>query len=172
MDASPESTTIQALREQLGDRYDRYDESEQARHAALTHAIRRPADVALDAVERGERRWTVAICAADGIGALSIIAGLFTAYRLDILNADVFTVSRPASAPEPRPERLGAARRWGGPRRPPLAEPRAPTRVLLDIFDVRPLARSRPTCGSASAPTWPRWWRCWSPARPSALATS
>jgi glutamate-ammonia-ligase adenylyltransferase len=144
MDDSPESTTIQALRDQLGDRYDRYDDAEQARHGALARSIRRPADVALEAVERGERRWTVTVSAADGIGALSIIAGLFTAYRLDILTADVFTVKLPTIAPERRPERVGAARRWGGPRRPPPVEPRAPARVLLDIFDVRALGEVGP----------------------------
>ena len=126
------------LRAQLGDTYVRLTAPERARYLALLNSVRKPTDVALDRVERGNNRWTVTICSADFPGALSLIVGLLTAYRLDILSADIFTLS----FHERRGQRQSGRRSAG--RRTPTVEPSAPTRRLLDIFEVRALAEPAP----------------------------
>jgi glutamate-ammonia-ligase adenylyltransferase len=135
MASSPEATTPLPIRDQLGAAYARYDAAAQARHQALLDAIRRPEDVALHAEAHDRNHWTVTVCTTDCIGALSIIAGLFTAYRLDILSADIFTLH----FPERRPDQAGGTRRWWQARRGLPAGPRPPSRRLLDIFEVRAL---------------------------------
>src|SRR5439155_22176537 len=90
----------------------------------------------------GANRWTVTVCGADTLGALSVVAGLFTAWRFDILRGDVFTLP----LPPPRPGHGRAGRRGVGFRRP-AAGPRPPTRLLLDVFEVQAL-------GGAGPPAW------------------
>lgn len=135
-----EPLTGDALAAQLGDLYARFDAAARARHLELLQAIQRPEDVALHAEPRGDRRWTVTICTADCVGALAVIAGLFTAYRFDIFSADIFTVHlavrRAAAHGPPRPWRYAPRGR--------SSAPYAPAQKTLDVFEVRALADTAP----------------------------
>lgn len=133
-------TTIdQSLRAQLGAVYERLPRTEQERGVALVRAIQRPDDVALDVRSDGAAAWTVTICTADAIGALSVVAGLFTAYQLDIARGDIFTVRLPAAPAESS----RVARRRPGYRLPTI-EARRPRQLLFDIFEVRSLVAPAP----------------------------
>lgn len=121
---------------QLGAAYERFGEAERSRHVEMLRAIQRQDDVAVHAEPRGDG-WSVTICAADGIGVLSTIAGLFTAYRCDIVSADVFTLSIPQVETAPTAPR---ARR----RRPGPVPTGRPKRVALDVFEVRALDGADP----------------------------
>ena len=109
---------------------------------ALAQSVRQPADVALLVEPQGGGRWSVAVCAADSLGALSLVAGLFTAFRLDVVRGQVRTLHLPPPGSE------GGRARRGAFRRPP-AEPRPPTHLLFDLFEVRAL-------GDAVPSVWPR----------------
>jgi glutamate-ammonia-ligase adenylyltransferase len=122
---------------QLGAAYDRFGEAERSRHVEMLRAIERQDDVAVHAEPRGDG-WNVTICVADGIGVLSTIAGLFTAYRCDIVNADVFTLSLPQAETAP------VASRMRGRRRPRPFPASRPKRVALDVFQVRALDGADP----------------------------
>ncbi len=113
------------------------------RYASLLEAIRTPRDVALDVAEQSPGEWIVAICTADFLGALSIIVGLLSAYRLSIINADLLTVSYTDQPGEVRRNRRGFSKRTG-----PL-EASPPSRRILDVFDVRALDPQPPDL-------WPR----------------
>jgi glutamate-ammonia-ligase adenylyltransferase len=136
MDGSDRATTASAalrlgdVQAQLGTAYNRFDSNSQALHLELLNGIRTPADVALDVRPAGEGRWTLAISAADAVGTLSIIAGLCTAFGVDIATADIFTIRVPNSARQGIPPR-GRRR----PLRRPVA-PSRPQRLILDIFEV------------------------------------
>ncbi|MFN8534404.1 MAG: hypothetical protein U0556_12765 [Dehalococcoidia bacterium] len=125
MEPERSAPTLATLEEILGSDYLSVPGRET--HPELLAAVDQPGDVALR-VDRGPSgRWTVAVCMADALGALSILAGLFTSYRLDIVRADIFTVRGwTASAPTGR-------RRW--PR--PGSRPMRGLRRLLDVFEVR-----------------------------------
>ena len=131
MTASPvPPLTLDALRAQAGSVYARFSAEEQTQHLEL---LARVGDAS--AVAFGVRpatvpeAWTLVVCAADHLGALSLIAGALSAARLDIIAADLFTVRVPAA---------------GRPRRPaaPGMRPPPPTMTtvgrLLDVFEVRP----------------------------------
>ncbi len=83
----------ESIREQLGEPYRRYDAAAQRAHAELVAAVSRPHDLALAAEQRSDREWTLTVCVADHLGGLSVIAGLMTAHRIDIVSADVFTLT-------------------------------------------------------------------------------
>src|SRR4051794_2151857 len=120
MNQTVEPVTSTTLEEQLGEEYRRLSEADRARHLALRESIQRAGDVALDAVETAPGCWTVTVCLADAIGALSVIAGLFSAYRLDIPRAALFTI------PQPRRRTVNPAllrRRHGRPVAPDAAPP-------------------------------------------------
>ncbi|MFQ6029894.1 MAG: ACT domain-containing protein [Dehalococcoidia bacterium] len=119
------------LRSQAGPAYSRFGPSEVDRHIALLKSVGQEEDVALHVESAGDRQWTVTVCTWDWLGTLSILAGLFTTYRLDILSVDVFTLSYPQRqrvAPSSY-RRRGASR----PRRP---VPRKPRDKILDVFTV------------------------------------
>jgi glutamate-ammonia-ligase adenylyltransferase len=82
---------------------------------------------ATDVAPSADGGWRLLVCAPDRPGALSLIAGLLTATRLDITRADVLTVREPA-VPAPA-------------RRRPRQSREAPRRRawLLDRFELRPL---------------------------------
>lgn len=111
----------------------RWGPADPARYRELLHAVRRPGDVALDAVATGPGRWTVAISTMDFLGALSSIVGLLTAYRLAVVDADILTLRLPNRDVPPRFQR-GSFR--GRAAKVPSADP---SRVLLDVFEVRSL---------------------------------
>ncbi len=139
-DASERRPTRPAtIREQLGAPYERYDAAAQRVHAELVSAVVHPHDLALAAERRGDGEWTLTVCMADHLGGLSVIAGLLTAHRIDIVNADVFTLELDAP-PEPAPP-AAAMRRRRGPRR---AAPRRPERLALDSFELRTLEPAAP----------------------------
>src|SRR5262245_22936822 len=98
------------------------------RRFELLDSIARPGDVALDVEPQGQGRWLVTLCTSDALGALSIIAGLFTAHGIDIRSADITTVHR-----------LPDESRWPTlrhrPRRP-SGSPAAnrPVHLVLDAF--------------------------------------
>jgi len=131
-----EQVTADLLDAQFGGAYAGYDATERARHVALLQAIARAEDVAVHAERKADDLWMVTVCAPDHVGALSLIAGLFSSYRLDIISADVFTLRLPASQPTPRP---APGRRRRPPPRLRGNQPEAPLRRLLDVFRVRPL---------------------------------
>lgn len=129
---------VEVIQEQLGEWFSHLAVADRTHYAAMLDSIRKPTDVALDSVERGPNQWTITICSADFPGALSLIVGLLTAYRLDIPRADIFTLS----FPERRSER--PARRPLPGRRPAAITPTAPARRLLDVFEVRALSDPAP----------------------------
>ncbi|MCS6800499.1 MAG: hypothetical protein RMM58_07320 [Chloroflexota bacterium] len=121
--------TLDDLAAQLGEEYCTLPEADRRRHLELLREVRRPDAVALDVTPLGENRWRVTVCMADALGALSVLAGLFTALRLDIVRADIYTVRVPVRQTGKRPLfRRGTSE---------LPEP---SRRLLDIFEVRDLA--------------------------------
>lgn len=128
--------TSDVLREQLGDAFTGQAAAEQTRDQGLVEAIRRPGDVALDCVAGADRRWTVTVCAGDFPGALSLIVGLLTANRLNILQADIFTLHLPAIPAERRVRRR--------PGRLAALEPPAPRQLIFDRFDVQAPAELGP----------------------------
>ncbi len=103
---------------------------------ALAQSVRQPADVALQVEDKGGGRWSVAVCTADSLGALSLVAGLFTAFRLDVVRAQIRTLH----LPQPRSEMYRRRRFF----RPPAA-PRPPTHLLFDVFEVRAMGDADPS---------------------------
>lgn len=131
------------LREQLGAAYERYSDLEAERHAALLSRLGGGSALAMAVDALADGRWSLAICCADAVGTLSVIAGLCTAYGLDIEAGDVFTVDTPSSSEavvhvDPRTGRL---------RRVAEASP-GPRRRILDVFEVR--------CEAADRELWRR----------------
>lgn len=135
MTSPPEHVSPELLVAQFGSGYARYDAGERTHHIELIESIHRTQDVALDVTQRSDGSWVVTVCASDQVGALSIIAGLFTCYRLDVVSADVFTLRLRGHRPEPP---MASNRRRPSPRlrRP---ETYTPSRRILDIFEVRSL---------------------------------
>ncbi len=131
--APPSSDTQLSLadvQDQLGSMYERFDSASRTLHLELLSRIREPADVALDVRPVDTDRSMLVICTVDAIGTLSIIAGLCTAFGIDIVVADVFTVTVPAKEAADHPT---VFRR---PRRRPVTP--TPTRGrILDIFEVQ-----------------------------------
>jgi glutamate-ammonia-ligase adenylyltransferase len=116
----------------------RFPEADRARYRSLVERVERPGDLALDAVDHGNGVWAVAVAAADFVGALAVIAGLLTAHRLDILEAEIVTLRLPSISHESRTRRPGVSR--SGARHPG----RTPIRRLLDVFTVRVAAAESP----------------------------
>ncbi|GIW08846.1 MAG: hypothetical protein KatS3mg060_3651 [Dehalococcoidia bacterium] len=129
MVAGSHALTIDSLGTQLGDDYRALPLAERERHLSLLSEVSRPDAVALDVASLGAGRWRVTVCMADALGALSLLAGLFTAARLDIVSADIFTVRTPVPRPTGRPRFRRPSSDWP-----------EPSRKLLDIFDVRTVA--------------------------------
>ncbi|MEE8421609.1 MAG: ACT domain-containing protein [Dehalococcoidia bacterium] len=138
---SPDRDAIKAqIEAQLGEPYRRHDVATRQSHLDLIAAIERPDQVALRIDRSGEAEWTVTVCLADHVGALSVIAGLLSAYRVDIADADIFTITLPGASADERPAhptRRGRGRPPRRPRRAPASPPARPERLLLDIFHVR-----------------------------------
>lgn len=123
--------SLQALLEgQIGAPYQRFSLADRALHAGLVERVRSPLDLAVDSRANGNGAWTVSLAAADAPGVLSMIAGLLTAFRLNIVKADCFTCHLPAL---PRPQLRGRA---------PVAV--RPSRMLLDSFEVTVQGASAP----------------------------
>ncbi len=140
-----EQVTADLLGTQFGSAYAPYDATERTRHVALLQTIKRAEDVAVDAVRKADDLWIVTVCAPDHVGALSVIAGLFSSHRLDIISADVFTLRLSAAEAAHRPA-------WSR-RRPPThhrgVQPMAPLHRLLDVFQIRPLGDITPATWDA-----------------------
>ena len=98
----------------------------------LLAAVGPGGDMALHvAAAAGDNEWTVTVCTWDWLGALSILAGLLTTYRLDILSVDAFTLSYP------RPQTQAPARGQRGRRTVRRSQkPARPQNKILDIFTV------------------------------------
>lgn len=133
-----EPLTAGILDNQLGDAYPRLAAAERAHYAVLLQSIRTRSDVAVDAMPSGDNQWTVTVCSADFPGAFSLIVGLFTAYRLDVLSADARTIRFPEAGVEK------SARRPAARRQNPPSEPHGPSRRLVDRFEVRALTSPAP----------------------------
>jgi glutamate-ammonia-ligase adenylyltransferase len=120
-----DQVTPEAIAAQLGRDYDCFAIAEKQRHAEIVGLVREPHDVLVDVESRGESSWRVTISAADCVGLLSLIAGQFSAHRIDIVDGEVFTlrVRQPVAAPS----------RSSGRRRRAAT---ATVRRILDIFDV------------------------------------
>ena len=124
--AQAEVLDAERIAAQLGAAYRALDPAERARHAELLARLAGPADVVLEAspassaAADARATWIVTICAADGPGALSLIAGTLTAHGLDVVRGDLFML-RSADAPP------AATGRPAGP----------PARLLLDRFELR-----------------------------------
>src|SRR5262245_10955125 len=88
----------------------------------LVQSIRQPADVALHVEPKDDNHFRVTVCTADSLGALSVVAGLFTAYRLDIGRGEICTLHLPN--PRPGPPRI--VRGEGGGFRLRRTEPHPP----------------------------------------------
>lgn len=124
---SDDAFTPSAIRAQLGSAYDRFDAEQQSRHSDMLRSIRRPQDVEVAVESTGNGRYTVTLCATEIFGVLSIIAGMFTAHRHEILNVDAFTLEFAG----PRQTSKRRARRY----RP--FRPAAGRDMILDVFEVR-----------------------------------
>ncbi len=135
------------VKTQLGAAYNRFDVKERVRHLELLRSIQKPENVALDIEVGKENNWIVTVCTSDCIGALSTIAGLLAAYRLDILSVDVFTLSLPYNSTEStvRPRRKRRSQRARS-----AVEPGRLNRRILDIFEVRAL-------DGFNSPSWERY---------------
>ena len=122
--------TPDLLRTQLGSAYEQFLAAVQQKHLEMLRSLAAPRDVVIDIVPAAANAWTVTICAADRLGMLSIIAGLFTTYHIDIQSAYIFTVAVPrASQPRRAPTYSTEQRRPTG--------AVATRRQTLDIFNVR-----------------------------------
>ena len=126
--------------DQLGPAYSQFSAEERVRHVELLQQVQRPGDVALDAQPVDADRWAVTICTSDAPGALATIAGLFTARRLDIQKADVFTVRLGST----RSTVAGVTARRRMPRSVVAAAPAQPARKVLDVFEIRALEPASP----------------------------
>jgi glutamate-ammonia-ligase adenylyltransferase len=115
-------------------------EATRQEHVNLVQSIRRPADVALHVEPKDDNHWRVTVCTADSLGALSVVAGLFTAYRLDIGRGEICTLH----LPNPQPERPRIVRGRGGGSRLRRPEPHPPRDLLFDIFEVQALNKAGP----------------------------
>ncbi len=118
---------------QLGAAYDRFGPMERRRHLELLERVCGPAVVAVDAQPTGANGWTVIVCAMDRVGLLSLIAGVFTANRIDIESGDVFTLRLEETDAVAQRERR---HRFRPRRQRPKTRPRV-VRKILDIFQVR-----------------------------------
>jgi [glutamine synthetase] adenylyltransferase / [glutamine synthetase]-adenylyl-L-tyrosine phosphorylase len=140
----PPQLSLDDLSGQLGGRYAHRDAAARERDLALVMAVRSLRDVAIDVRPLDDGTAEVTVSAADQLGALAVLSGLFAARGLDVRRADLFTVTLPrAAAPAPRLYRGRPAR----PRAGALADT-PPARVLLDIFVAR-----APEGGAAAV--WP-----------------
>jgi glutamate-ammonia-ligase adenylyltransferase len=128
----------QALRALLGEAPGSAEGPLREECISLAQSVRQPADVALDVEAHGGGRWSVAVCTADALGALSLVAGLFAAFRLDIVRAQIRTLHLPPQGPQ-------VGRRGRGAFRRPPAKPRPPTHLLFDVFEVRALGDADPS---------------------------
>ena len=120
------------LGEQPGETDADFPAADPARYQTLLERIRRPGNVALDVAERLPGHWTVAIAAADFLGALAMVAGLLTAYRLNVDRADIFTASVPTAKGETGSKRPAVSRVTS-------VAALAPARRLLDVFEISAL---------------------------------
>src|SRR3972149_7625057 len=133
--SSADPANLASIQEQLGAAYERFDPEQRARHAALLQALHQPQDVALAADKLQDGTWTVTVCCSDYVGILSLIAGLFTAYRMDILSADIFTLH----FPQPEAPRRAPRARWSRPGLHPPSTPSPPPNRTLAVNQSRDL---------------------------------
>jgi len=139
--AAQTGISVGLLREQLGAAYEAFDDRDAERHAGLLNRLAGGDILAMAVEPRDDGRWSLAISCADAVGVLSVIAGLCTAYGLDIEAGDVFTVEAAGAAEAV--VRVDA--RTGRLRRVAEASP-GPRRRILDVFEVR--------CEHADAALW------------------
>jgi glutamate-ammonia-ligase adenylyltransferase len=128
--------TLQLL---LGDARGPVAQATREDYVSVVQAVRQPGDVGLHVEPRDDGHWTVTVCTADALGALSVLAGLFTAFRLDVWRGALFTLRLAATQPKRGRVGYGQAGAW---RR--RAEPSPPTRLLFDIFEVQALDEAGP----------------------------
>ena len=131
---SRSAVSLDTVRAQLGTAYDRFGPGSRSRHAEMLRSISQPEGVEIEIERSVEDHWIVTVCTANRLGALSIVAGLFSALRLDIVRADVFTLHFPE--PADASQRAQRVRR-GRPRQRLSAPAGPPTTMILDIFEVR-----------------------------------
>ncbi|MFN8639116.1 MAG: hypothetical protein U0360_06580 [Dehalococcoidia bacterium] len=126
----PDDLTTDDLVRQLGERYASRSLEARAGDLALLAGIRSRRDIGVAIRSgKGDSAVEVTVAAADQLGALAVLAGLFAAHGLDIRAAELFTVAIPRPA---TPTRTIRGRRI----RPTSALDAAPSRLLLDIFTV------------------------------------
>ena len=89
-DLTPAS--VQEIRDQLGTRYAQFSEDVCQQHVELLQQVRVHKDVFVRAEEFGGGHWVVTVAAADHLGLLSVISGLFTSHGLNLMSGDVFTL--------------------------------------------------------------------------------
>jgi glutamate-ammonia-ligase adenylyltransferase len=112
----------------------------------MLESVMSPKDAAVEVETVGPSTWRVTVCAADSIGALSIISGLFAACHLNIASAEVFTFERPQVDAEPKVSRRKRSYpgRYVPKSRTALAATPPPRKLILDIFEVRALDAFEP----------------------------
>jgi glutamate-ammonia-ligase adenylyltransferase len=117
------------LATQLGPSYRQFSPAERQRHADLLAEVGHPGDVQVLAQRQSHLRWSVTVAIWDHLGILSILAGLFAAYGVDIHSGDVFSLRlSDAVRRPPSKRRRGAA---GLLRKQPGS-----ARKALDVFVV------------------------------------
>jgi hypothetical protein len=119
------------LRNELGKPYEFYTITEAVEHARLLDGLEGPGVIGFSVAPQDSSadRWRVVVCARDQQGILSILAGLFTAFGVDVERADVFTVAAALGLTDDRSPRRGRSRTRGS--RAGVDRP-----TVLDIFDV------------------------------------
>lgn len=71
--------------------------SDWAQHEQLLASVNQPTDIALVSKRLDHEQWEITIAAMDHLGVLSLIAGLMTSLRIDIIRGDALTLSEPSA---------------------------------------------------------------------------
>ena len=132
MSSSPEDLTGDSIRVQLGPVYEELAAEEWDEYRALLDQITSLDDVGLSWKRQVGGRWKIAITASDRPGVLSVIAGLMTAHRIEVVRGDLCSVRLSPSRQQPSTTRLARGRF----RSPRPTGPVHVSRKILDIFEA------------------------------------
>lgn len=136
MDTDPLAKISTGLLSQLGVAYNPFV-NDLALHERLLDQVQAAGDLAMEVIPQDDGLCAVTMCTSDLLGGLSIVSGLFAAYRMDIVTADLFSLDTSPDNLTPRPARRVRRRRITF-RRTKLQLAAAPSRKALRIFQIRP----------------------------------
>ncbi|MCH8309890.1 MAG: hypothetical protein IIB17_05255 [Chloroflexi bacterium] len=146
MDTEPSAKTSTGPLSQLGVAYKPFI-NDLALHQQLLDQVQAAGDLEMEVRRQDDGLCAVIICTLDLLGGLSIISGLFAAYRMDIVTVDVFSLNTGPDDSAPVPAQRRTRRRTMRRKSPQPAA--ALPRKALRIFQVRPPV-------GATSETWGR----------------